>query len=134
MKPLQDRVRALLEDGTRSCARTKTGRTCQKLLDHFDAMWTFVYRDGIEPSNNDAERALRHAVILRKLCFGSHSSSGSRFTERMLTCHATLHKQGRRVLHFLTEACQAALNGTPQPSLLPETSPTIYSIFRNTLN
>jgi transposase len=123
MKPLQDRVRALLEDGTRTCAKEKTGRTCQKLLDHFHALWTFVYREGIEPTNNNAERALRHAVILRKLCFGSHSSAGSRFTERMLTCHATLHQQGRSVLEFLTEACKAALAGDNPPSLLPESLP-----------
>jgi transposase len=119
MKPLQDRVRGLLEIGTQTCADTKTGRTCQKLLDHFDALWTFVYREGIEPTNNCAERALRHAVILRKLCFGSHSSRGSRFTERMLTCHATLHQQGRSVLDFLSEACAANLRGTKPPSLLP---------------
>jgi len=121
MLPLQNRVRALLEEGTRTCANTKTGRTCQKLIDHFDAMWTFVYREGIEPTNNTAERALRHAVILRKLCFGTHSIHGSRFIERMLTCHATLHQQGRNVLSFMTDACQAALRGTTPPSLLPAT-------------
>src|ERR1700678_231672 len=110
------RVWYLLHDGARTCANTKTGRTCQKLLDHFDALWTFVYRDGIEPTNNNAERALRHAVILRKLCYGSHSPEGSRFTAGMLTCHATLRHQGRNVLAFLTEACRAALAGTEPPS------------------
>lgn len=123
MKPLQDRVRVVLQDGARNCAGTKTGRTCQKVLDHFDALWTFVYRQGIEPTNNNAERALRHAVILRKLSFGSHSGHGSRFTERMLTCHATLHQQGRSVLGFLTEACAAALHGTTPPSLIANASP-----------
>jgi transposase len=119
MVPLQNRVAATLEKGTQTCANAKTGRTCQKLLDHFDAMWTFVYREGLEPTNNDAERSLRHAVILRKLCFGSHSSRGSRFTERMLTCHATLRQQGRNVLAFVTAACEAALAGRQPPSLLP---------------
>lgn len=127
MLPLQDRVATLLEKGTRTCANAKTGRTCQKLLDHFDAMWTFAYREGIEPTNNDAERALRHAVILRKLCFGSHSSRGSRFTERMLTCHATLRQQGRDILSFLTDACQAALSGCEAPSLLPKPAPSSSS-------
>ena len=118
MKPLQDRFEALLEKGARTCAKTKTGRTCQKLLDHFDALWTFVYRHGIDPTNNAAERALRFAVILRKLTFGTHSVEGSRFLERMLTCHATLRQQDRNVLSFLTEACNAALLGTPAPSLV----------------
>lgn len=119
MKPLQDRFRLLLESGVLTCANTKTGRTCQKVLDHFDALWTFVYHDGIEPTNNFAERALRHAVILRKLCYGSHSSHGSRFTERLLTCHATLHQQGRSVLDFLTDAGTAVLCNVKPPSLLP---------------
>jgi transposase len=123
MKRLQDRVWYLLQDGARTCANTKTGRTCQKLLDHFDALWTFVYREGIEPTNNGAERALRHAVILRKLCYGSHSSHGSRFTERMLTVHATLHQQGRSVLGFLTDACIAALHRTEPPSLISAAIP-----------
>ena len=125
MKPLQDRVRGLLLAGTRLCANTKTGRTCQKLLDHFDAMWTFVYREGIDPTNNESERALRHAVILRKLCFGSHSPAGSQFTARMLTCHATLRRQGRNVLDFVTEACEATLLGREPPSLLPNRRPRL---------
>jgi transposase len=119
MKPLQDRVWALLQEATQTCADTKTGRTCQKLLDHFDALFTFVYREGLDPTNNAAERSLRHAVILRRLCFGSHSANGSRFTERLLTCHATLRQQGRDILTFLTQACRARLNGTAAPSLLP---------------
>jgi transposase len=119
MRPVQDRVYAILQSGAQTCACTKTGRTCQKLLDHFNAMWTFVYNEGVEPTNNGSERAIRHAVILRKLCFGSHSSAGSRFTERMLTCHATLRQQGRNILAFLTEACQATLFDLQPPSLLP---------------
>ena len=72
-----------------------------------------------EPTNNGAERALRPAVLWRKGSFGSDAAAGSRFVERMMTVAATCRQQGRRLLDFLVEAGQAALNGTPAPSLLP---------------
>lgn len=122
MKTLRSDVYLLLMKGARTCAGTKTGRTCNKLLDHFESLWTFVKHEGVEPTNNGGERALRHGVILRKVCYGSHSSHGSRFIERMLTCHATLRQQGRNVLDFLTEASEAQLMGTRPPSLLPSRS------------
>jgi transposase len=73
---------------------------------------------GVEPTNNVAERALRPAVLWRKGSFGSDTTRGSRFTERMLTVVATCRQQRRRVLDFLLAAGQATLQGTPVPSLL----------------
>lgn len=117
MKPLQDRVYDLLQDGmTHGCA--KTAKTCGLLAKHFDAMWTFVYCEGVDPTNNAAELRIRHGVLWRKTSYGTHSAEGSRFVERILTVHATLRQQNRRVLDFLTEACVAALNHTDPPSLI----------------
>ena len=73
----------------------------------------------IEPTNNDAERALRHGVIYRKLSGGTDSESGSRFVERMLTVVATCRQQDINVLDYLTRCYQAHLDGRPSPSLLP---------------
>jgi transposase len=89
------------------------------LVKHFPALWTFVRIEGIEPTNNDAERAIRHAVIWRKSSFGTHSPEGSRFVERILTVSATLKQQGRNVVDFITQACEASLHGRKAPSLLP---------------
>jgi transposase len=125
MKPLQDEVFGLLTNGDQAATSAKTRRTCRRLLKGFDAMWTFVYREGCEPTNNAAEQALRHAVVMRKVCYGSHSVSGARFTERILTCHATLRRQSRHILSFLTAACQAALDGTAPPSLLRSDAPAL---------
>jgi len=102
-----------------ACADPQTAATCQELLKVEPALWTFVRQEGVEPTNNAAEQALRHGVLWRKSSFGTQSAHGSRFVERILTGVATLRQQKRNVLEFLTAACQAQLHGTPAPSLLP---------------
>ena len=99
----------------------KTVRTCRKLLKVEQALWTFVYHDAVEPTNNSAERALRPAVIWRGLSFGSQSQAGSEFVARMLTVNRSLKSQGRSILDFLTEACVATRLGMKTPSLIPVT-------------
>jgi len=118
MRPLRVRVEALLAEG-RKLGKTNTARTCAKLLKSSKAMWTFVRVEGVEPTNNGAERAVRHGVIYRKLSGGTRSEAGSRFVERILTVHATLRLQGRAILPFLRAACEARLRGSAPPSLLP---------------
>jgi len=118
MRPLRKRLEALLEEGT-TVSDPKTARTCKKLLKASEAMWTFVRAEGVEPTNNSAERAVRHGVIYRKLSGGTQSEGGSRFVERILTVHATLRLQNRPILPFLQAACEASLRGFTTPSLLP---------------
>ncbi len=88
------------------------------------AFWTFVTTPGIEPTNNAAERVLRPAVLWRKNSFGSQSEAGNLFVSRMLTVVTTLRAQNRSVLEYLVEACRAARQGQPTPSLLPVDSIT----------
>ncbi len=97
----------------------KTRGTCKQLLKLETAFWTFVDVEGIEPTNNDAERELRHAVLWRKGSFGTQSEAGSRYVERILTTVGTLRRQSRHVLDYLTVAVQAHFEGTSAPSLLP---------------
>jgi len=75
--------------------------------------------DGVEPTNNVAERALRPAVLWRKGSFGSDSAAGSRYAERLLTVVASCRQQGRPLLGLLMAAGEAALQGSAAPSLLP---------------
>ena len=91
---------------------------CTGLWNGRDHLWRFVDLDGIEPTNNTAERALRPAVIQRKLSFGTQSRSGSRFLERMLTVSETCRLQGRSLYRFLIEATTAAFAGRAAPALL----------------
>ncbi len=118
MLTLQRRFEVLLTEGAQT-AHAKTSKTCAMLLKRRDALWTFVYFEGVEPTNNGAEQAVRHGVIIRKISYGTHSQEGSRFVERMLTVHATLRRQQRNILDFMRAACSAALRRQPAPSLLP---------------
>jgi transposase len=118
MGPLRASMKMLLGQGAR-CRSPEVAATSRDLLKLFPAMWTFVRVEGIEPTNNGAERAIRHAVIWRKSSFGTHSPEGSRFVERILTVSATLKQQGRNIVDFITRACEASLHGRKAPSLLP---------------
>jgi len=78
---------------------------------------------GIEPTNNAAERALRFAVIWRRISGGTDSQRGSRFVERTLSVVATCRQQGRHVLEYLTSCFEAEHRGHSIPSLLPISQP-----------
>ena len=116
--PLQARLGRLLRRGQETPARKAAG-LCRELTKWWPALWTFARVDGVEPTNNVAERALRPAVLWRKGSFGTDSEAGTRFAEQMLTVVATCRQQGRRLLDFLVAAGEAALQGTAAPSLLP---------------
>lgn len=96
-----------------------TVRTCQNLLNLEPALWLFAAQEGVEPTNNAAERAIRPAVLWRHTSFGAQSEAGSAFVARLLTVVTTLQSQNRDVLDYLTTACRAARAGKPTPSLLP---------------
>lgn len=118
MGPLKKRVADLLDDAVRRASCVKTRRSCERLLKHFDALWTFVHHEGIEPTNNMSERAIRRPVIIRKTSFGSQSEHGCRFLERVLTVHATLRQRRGSVHDFIVDSCRAYMSGAPAPSLL----------------
>lgn len=120
MQPVQAKVADLLRLGT-TCAHPKTAATCRDILKREVALWTFVYVEGVEPTNNLAERLIRPGVLWRKRSFGTQSQTGSHFTERIMTVVATLKQQHRNVLNYLVETCEAANWGKPAPSLLPTT-------------
>jgi transposase len=115
---LRREVEALLTQG-QHCAHARTAGTCAELLAHAEALWTFVDHEGVEPTNNVAERVLRPAVLWRRHSGGTRGARGSRFVERMLTVVTTCRLQGRNPLDYLTSACTAAVQGKATPSLLP---------------
>src|SRR5437899_3377524 len=119
MSPLRREVERLLEAGSR-CGVPQTAGTCRDILKRREALWTFVQVEGVEPTNNTAERSIRPGVLWRKGSLGTQSAEGSRFVESLVTVVATLQQQQRHVLESLTAACEAALRGEAAPSLLPE--------------
>lgn len=114
--PLRQRMKDLLDRG-HHCGVKKARYFCRNLLKVFDALWTFTRIDGIEPTNNHAERMLRPAVIWRKQCFGSHSQGGCTYVQRMLTAIHTLRLQNRSALDFLSDTLHAHRQGVSAPVL-----------------
>ncbi len=113
-------LRAALRRGAGGgCA--KTAATCREILAVEPALWTFASAEGVEPTNNAAERALRHAVQWRKTSYGTDSAAGSRFVEAILTVVASCRQQGRDVLAFVTDCCAALRHNTTAPTLVPQT-------------
>jgi transposase len=116
---LREEVHQLLGAGSR-CGSAKTASVCDELLSIESSLWTFASRSGVEPTNNAAERAVRHAVCWRKTSYGTGSERGSRFVERMLTVVASCRSQGRDVMEFLAQAIKAHQSQSEKPSLLPK--------------
>jgi len=114
--PVQERLRAALEAGA-SGDDARVQRFCRNVLAVYPALWTFVRIEGVEPTNNHAERTLRRAVIWRKVSFGNHSDAGCRFVERILTVVQTLRMQKRPVLDYLRQAVLAHRSAAPAPVL-----------------
>lgn len=116
MAPVRAQVEDLLARAVASNIDRLSG-SCADILAHKAALWTFVDRDGVEPTNNHAERELRAFVLWRKRSFGAQSDRGNLFAERLMTVAHTARKQGQDVLVFLTSCCEAHLAGTRAPSL-----------------
>jgi len=117
MHPLRQEVESLLLRGVYSGNDRLVGM-CQELYDHREWLWTFLEVEGLEPTNNASERSLRHAVIWRKLSFGTQSAAGSRFVETILTVVETCRQQSRSAFDFIGQAVQAHFAHKPAPSLL----------------
>jgi transposase len=121
MTPIKQRVSELLRAGS-VCGQEKTQRTCRNILKLEGSLWTFVRVKGVEPTNNNAERGLRRAVLWRRKSFGTKSKSGSQFVERILTAVTTLRQQGRDVLDYLTSVCSSVNSQQDSICLLPDSS------------
>jgi transposase len=107
----------LLAQGPR-CGK-KVRHACYEFSQLGSTLWRFAWVEGVEPTNNAAERALRHAVCWRKMSYGTDSARGSRFVERILTVVESCRQQGRDLLDFLTDVSRAARSGSPARSILP---------------
>lgn len=117
IEPLQRRLgQALLEGGLGEDARV--AKFCENVLVLESALWTFVTREGVEPTNNFIERLLRRAVLWRRRSFGCNSAVGCRFVERILTVVQTCRLHDKSTLEYLCQAVHAHRRGLTCPSLL----------------
>jgi transposase len=112
-------LRKTLEQGRDHSRSPKKMRgMCRDILEHWPAVWTFIDRSGVEPTNNSAERALRKPVLWRKGSFGTQSHEGSRFVERILTVTQTCIKQGLHVAQFVEQSVRSFRLGLTQPKII----------------
>jgi len=88
------------------------------MFQHCDRLFAFLEYPGVEPTNNSAERALRHAVIWRRGSFGNQSANGEEATARLLTAARTCVMQRRNALEFLCDSVSRHRAGQPALSLL----------------
>jgi len=116
LAPVRLHVEGLLERAVKSKLPHVSG-SCEDILEHRAALWTFVDVENVESTNNHAERELRAFVLWRKRSFGTQSARSNLYAERLMTVAHTARKQKRNVLEFLTACCAAARTGAPAPSL-----------------
>ncbi|MCA1699795.1 MAG: transposase [Actinobacteria bacterium] len=116
LKPIRSELRKLLERAARKSARTRYhARFARNLLKIRPALFTFVDLEGVEPTNNAAERSLRGPVIHRKLSHGTRTDDGERFVERALSASVTCRLQHRSLFAYLAELLTATPAATRSP-------------------
>ena len=116
MLPVREQVEACLQRAVTANLQGVSG-SCADILQHRAALWTFIDRMGVEPTNNHGEQELRGFVMWRKRCFGAQSDRGNVFAERIMTVARTARKQKVNCFHFLVACCEATLAQTTTPSL-----------------
>jgi transposase len=104
--PLEKKFFALAERHV-NAADDNVRNLARALFEHHRHFFTFVYHEGVTPTNNSAERSLRPAVVWRKLYFGTRSQEGEIAVARLLTITRTCQLQQLNVLVYLTTAIAA---------------------------
>ena len=79
----------------------------------------FLEREGVPPTNNGTEQAIRFVVIDRRITLGTRSWAGMRWCERAWTVVATSARNNRSVYQFFLDAVNATYADTPYPKLIP---------------
>ena len=96
--------------------RDEAGKFARRLLREMDSLWVFLAQQGVEPTNNRAERALRCGVLWRKRSLGTASEKGNRWVERILSLKETCRLQARATYAVLVDAITRFFHGQ-QPDL-----------------
>jgi transposase len=122
--PLQRRVERAFKQGAEQTECKRTAATCKNLLKSWPSLWTFLRDPRVQPTNNDAERALRKLVLKRKISGPTRSRRGDEFIARGFSVQETCRRQGRDLWDFMHQAVTAWIDKTPAPSMMPPPAPT----------
>lgn len=116
MTPVREQFEATLARAVDAGIERLSG-SCADVLEHKQALWTFVERDDVPPTNNHAERELRAFVLWRRRSFGTQSDRGNIFAARVMTVAHTARKQNKNTFAFLIACVRAHVEQTNAPSL-----------------
>jgi len=116
MAPVRQQMEEIFEKAATADIERMSG-SCRDILEHRQALWTFLDHENVEPTNNHAEREIRAFVLWRKRSFGTQSKRGNVFAERLMTIAHTARKQRQNALGFITACCEAQRAGGAAPSL-----------------
>jgi transposase len=118
VRALRRELKPILREHAGTKVRYRHGRRfARNVLKIWPALWTFADHAGVQPTNNHAERALRGAVIYRKLSLGSQSETGEQRIARLLSAHTTCRLQRRSLHAYLIDLLSAHARGDPVPLL-----------------
>lgn len=96
--------------------KTDAGMLARQIVNELDSLWAFLDHEGVEPTNNRAERALRFGVLWRKRSLGTQSEKGNRWVERILSLKETCRLNAKSTFGLLVECIRAFFNDA-QPDL-----------------
>ena len=92
--------------------KTDAGQLARQVQREMDALWTFLDHEGIEPTNNRAERALRSGVLWRKRSLGTQSEKGKRWVERVLSLKETCRLRATSTFAVLEDCLRSYFNNS----------------------
>lgn len=118
-RQLRSGILDALHDGA-LCEEPKTAETCRRLSNECYSLFVFVHHEGVSPTNNAAEQALRKSVIFRKLSFGTEEKTGSQNLSVIMSVTETCRRLHKRPLDYIKAAVHAAFNNKPAPELIPQ--------------
>ena len=95
---------------------TKTMRAlAREILNDWEAVVAFVKHPDVPPTNNEAERALRHAVISRRISYGTRTSEGSRAYSALLSVIETCRLRNLNPWEYIARVIALARKGIHPP-------------------
>jgi transposase len=115
--PIRKTIGELLEQASYTDPTLKAARFAKNLLTRFHSLWVFLEKDGVEPTNNHAERCLRKSVIWRKKYFGTKSEMGDLFVSRTASVVMSCRLLRKSYSEYLTNVIKSYFAKTAPPLL-----------------
>lgn len=96
---------------------TKLKALAREILNDWEAVIAFVKHPGLPPTNNEAERALRHAVISRRISHGTRTTEGSLAYSNLLSVIETCRLRNVDPWQYIASVVKQARKGLSVPPI-----------------